>query len=90
MAVLLIPYVLRESPLLYFNKNIPQPRILCGVGKEADLNKVLAPKTKFQIKVEDVTIGYNDDFVEAFATLLSTYSMFSIYPALKNYKPVYI
>ena len=74
--VLLIPYFLRESPFLYFSKNIRQPRILCGVRKEADLDKVLAPTTKFQIKVEDVTIGYNHDFVKAFAMLLSTYSMF--------------
>ena len=80
----MIPYFLRESPLLFFNKNIRQPRILCGVGKEGDLDKVLAPTTKFQIKTEGVTIRYTDNFVKAFAMLLSTDSMFSIYPVLKN------
>lgn len=80
----MIPYFLRESPLLFFNKNIRQPRILCGVGKEGDLDKVLAPTTKFQIKMEGVTIRYTDNFVKAFAMLLSTDSMFSIYPVLKN------
>ena len=88
-AVLLIPYFLRESPLLFFNKNIRQPRILRGVGKEADLDKVLAPTTNFQVKWEGVTIPYTDDFVKAFAMLLSTDPMFSIYPVLKNCKPVY-
>ena len=29
----MIAYLLRESPLLFFNKNIRQPRILCGVGR---------------------------------------------------------
>ena len=86
----MIPYFLRESPLLYFNKNIRKPRILCGVGKEADLDKVLAPTTKFQIKMEDVTIRYTDDFEKAFVMLLSTDSMFSIYPVLKNCEPLYI
>ena len=59
-TLLSIPYLLRESPLLFFNKNICQPRILCGVETEADLDTVLAPMTKFEIKVEDVTIGYTD------------------------------
>ena len=45
-----------------------QPLILCGVGKEADLDKVLAPKTKFQIKMEGVTIRHTDNFVKAFVT----------------------
>ena len=88
-AVLLIPYFLRESPLSFFNKNICKPRIMCGVGKEADLDKVLVPMTKFPIKMEGVTIWYTDDFVKAFAMLLSTDSMFSIYPVLKYFKPVY-
>ena len=89
-VVLLTPYFLRESTLLYFSKNIRQPHVLCGVGKEADLGKVLAPTTKFQIRVKDVPVGYNDNFVKAFTMLLSTYSLFSIYPALKICKPVYI
>ena len=29
----MIAYLLRESPLLFFNKSIRQPRILCGVGR---------------------------------------------------------
>ena len=33
---------------------------MCGVETEADLDTVLAPMTKFEIKVEDVTIGYTD------------------------------
>ena len=83
-ALLLIPYLLRESPLLFFNKNICQPRILCGVETEADLDKVLAPTTKFEIKVEDVTIGYSNDFVKAFAMLLSTYYVYNIAYAEKS------
>ena len=76
-ALLSTLYLLRESPLLFFNKNICQPRILCGVETEADLGKVLAPSTKFETKVEDVTIGYTDDFVKAFAMLLSTCYVFN-------------
>ena len=83
----MIPYLLRESPLLFFNKNIRQPRILCGVGREPDLDKVLAPKIKFEIKIEDVMIGHTDDFVTAFAMLLST-DCFLFYA--ENYKPAYI
>ena len=79
----MIPCLLRESPLLFFNKNIRQPRILCGVGREPDLDKVLAPK----IKIEDVMIGHTDDFVTAFAMLLST-DCFLFYA--ENYKPAYI
>lgn len=67
-----------------------QPLILCGVGKEADLDKVLAPKTKFQIKMEGVTIRHTDNFVKAFVMLWSTDSLFSIYPVLKNCMPLYI
>ena len=45
---------------------------------EADLDKVLSPTTKFEIKVEDVTIGYTNDFVKAFAMLLFIYYIFNI------------
>ena len=83
-ALLSISYLLRESPLLFFNNNICQPRILCRVETEADLDKILAPTTKFEIKVEDVTIGYTDDFVKAFAMLLSTYYVFNIAYAEKS------
>ena len=89
-ALLLIPYLLRESPLLFFNKNICQPRIFCGVETEADLDKVLAPTTKFEIKLEDVTIWYTDDFVKAFAMLLSTYYVFNIAYAEKSQASLYL
>ena len=46
--------------------------VYCVGWGEPDLDKVLAPKIKFEIKIEDVTIGHTDDFVTAFAMLLST------------------
>ena len=52
----MIPYLLRESPLLLFNKNIRQSRMLCGVETEPDLDKILTPAITFEIKIEDVTI----------------------------------
>ena len=64
-------YLLRESALLFFDENICQPRILCGY-------KVLVPVIKFEIKVEDVIIGYSDEFVKTIAILLSTYYVFNI------------
>ena len=67
MALLLMPCCLKESLLLFCNKNISQPRILCGVETEADLDKGLVPTTKFESKVEDATIAYTDDFVKALA-----------------------
>ena len=60
---------------------------MCGVETEADLDKVLAPTIKFEIKVENVTIGYTNNFVKAFA-MLSTYYVFIIAYAEKS-KPVY-
>ena len=67
-----------ERKSIPFNKNICQPRISCGVETEADLDKVLSPTTKFEIKVEDVTNGYTNDFVKAFAMLLFIYYIFNI------------
>ena len=48
------------------------------------MDKVLAPTTKFEIKVENVTIEYTDDFVKAVAMLLSTYYVFNIAYAEKS------
>ena len=77
-ALLLIPYLLRESPIVFFDDNIRQRRIVCGVTAEADSPKIKEPSTKFKIKIEDVTIGYTIDFVKAFVVLLSAYCVFNV------------
>ena len=55
-----------------------QPRIFCGVTAEADLPKIIEPSTKLEIKIEDVTIDYTVDFVNAFGILLSAYFVFDV------------
>ena len=77
-ALLLIPYLLRESPIVFFDDNIRQTRIVCGVTAEADSLKIIEPSTKFKIKIEDVTIRYTIDFVKAFVVLLSAYCVFNV------------
>ena len=58
-ALLLIQYLLRESPIVFFDENMRHPRIVCDVTAEADLPKIIEPLTKFEIKIEVDTIGYS-------------------------------
>ena len=67
-ALLLIQYLLTEGPIVFFDENVWEPRTVCGIMAEADL-----PKIKFEIKIEDVTIGYTVDIVKAFGILLTAY-----------------
>ena len=77
-ALLLIRYLLREIPIVFFDENMRQSRIVCDVTAEADLLKIIEPLTKFEIKIEDATIGYTFDFVKAFGILLSAYYIFNV------------
>ena len=47
-------------------------------GNRGRFGQGFITKTKFEIKVEDVTIGYTNDFVKAFAMLLFIYYIFNI------------
>ena len=77
-ALLLIPYLVKESPIVFFEENIRQPRIVCGVTAETYLPKIIESSTKFEIKIEDVIIGYTVEFVKAFGMLLSAYYVFNV------------
>ena len=59
-------------------------------SRQTNLDKVLAPTSKFEIKVEDVAIEFTDDFVKAFAMLLSTYYGFNIAYAEKSQASVHL
>ena len=77
-ALLLIPQLLRESPIVFLDENMRQPRIVCDVTAEADLLKIIEPSTKFEIKFEDATTGYTVNSVKAFGILLSAYYVFNV------------
>ena len=79
-ALLLLPYLLREreSHVVFFDENIQQPRTVCGFTAEADLPKIIKPATKSEIKIEDVTTGYNIDFVKEFGIMLLAYYVFNV------------
>ena len=68
-----MPYLLRESPIVFFDQKIRQKRIVCEVMAEADLPKIIEPWTKFEIKIRDVNIGYTVDFVKALGILMSAF-----------------
>ena len=89
IALLSIPFHLKENPINYFEVSDPivsgntnQPRIKCDIDTEADFHEIGNKLILFEIKVEQFTTGTTKDFVKSMALLISSFYVFNVeYPS---------